>query len=149
MAASKLTVKSIWKDIEQKGCRFYCVGCQKERRVSAPAQVGSPPFFAHIFFTTLFFSLLAWPWMSWKGIFVFTIPVGLVFETFYRLKMRAALICPECSFDPMLYLVDRNKAVQQVELAWRKKFEEKGIPFPDKKNRGKRAAPPSEGHSLD
>jgi hypothetical protein len=148
MAASKSTVKSIWKNIEQKGFRFYCVGCQKERRLSAPAQVGSPQFFAHIVFTTLFFSLFTWPWMSWKGIVVFALPVGLVFETFYRLKMRTALICPECTFDPMLYLVDREKAVRQVEQTWRKKFEEKGIPYPEKKRARVQPVSPLKNTSL-
>ena len=127
------TVKTVWKKIEAQNFKFYCVGCHKERRIAAPSMAGSPQFFLHIALATIFFSLLTWPLLHWKGLMVLLIPVAIVFETIYRLKMRSALICPECTFDPILYLVDREKAVRQVDQAWRKKFEEKGIPYPEKK----------------
>jgi hypothetical protein len=93
--------------------------------------VGSPAFFLHVAIATAFFSLLFWPLMGFKGLFAFVIPVGLVMETVYRLKMRALLECPDCGFDPILYLSDQKKAVRQVEESWRKKYSEKGIPFPE------------------
>ena len=83
--------------------------------------------------------------MGWKGFRVLAVPVGLFFEAFYRLKMRAALVCRECKFDPILYLVDRGKAVQQVELRWREKFEEKGIPYPEKKRARVQPVTPNAG----
>jgi hypothetical protein len=127
------SVKSFIKNIENQGFRFFCVSCKKERRQAPPAKVGSPQFFAHILITTAFFTLLAYPWMHFKGFVAFLIPVGLFFEAMYRLKMRAAMVCPDCSFDPILYLVDRDKAVAQVEETWRKKFEEKGFPYPERR----------------
>ena len=132
MASSK--VNTIWKKIEDSGFRFYCVGCNRERRLAPPAKVGSPKFFGHILLTTAFLTMLAWPIFQFKGMGVFLIPVGIAFEAFYRMKMRSNLVCPDCSFDPILYLVDREKAVLQVENVWRKKFEEKGFPFPDRKS---------------
>ena len=125
-------VSQFLKTIEKQGFRFFCVSCKRERRQAPPSQVGSPQFFAHVLLTTAFFTLLGWPWMGIKGAFAFLIPVGLVMEAVYRLKMRAVLVCPDCQFDPILYLVDRNRAVKQVEEAWRKKFMEKGLPFPEK-----------------
>jgi hypothetical protein len=119
--------KSVFKS------NFYCVGCNRERRLSAPARVGSVRFFTHIAITTAFCTLITWPWLGIKGAAFFLIPVGLGFEMIYRLKMRADLICPDCNFDPTLYLVDPAKAARQVEDTWRKKFEEKGIPYPETK----------------
>jgi hypothetical protein len=130
------SVKTFIKNIEEQGFRFYCVSCKRERRQSPPAKVGSPLFYGHILLTTAFFSLLTWPWMHWKGLFAFLIPVGLVLEAVYRLKMRAAMVCPDCNFDPILFLVNREKAIAQVEETWRKKFEEKGFPYPEKRRSG-------------
>ena len=112
---------------------FYCVGCNRERRLSAPTRVGSLRFFFHIAITTAFCTLLSWHWLGLKGAGFFLIPVGLAFEAIYRLKMRSDLICPDCRFDPTLYLVDPDKAVRQVEETWKKKFEEKGLPYPETK----------------
>jgi hypothetical protein len=133
MQSSHHSIQSFWKKIEAAGFKFYCVSCSKERRVSPPAKIGSLKFFGHILISTAFATLLTWHWLNWKGFVFFAIPVGLVFETVYRLKMRATLVCPDCSFDPILYLVNRDQAVAQVEQAWRKKFEEKGLPYPEKK----------------
>lgn len=122
-----------WLDkIESQGFRFFCVSCRRERRQVPPSKVGSPKFFIQIFLATAFFTLLFWPLMGAKGFFAFLIPVGATLEAVYRLKMRAAMVCPDCKFDPILYLVDRSKAVHQVEEAWRKRFLDKGLPFPEK-----------------
>ena len=141
-------VSSIWKKIENAGFRFYCVGCNRERRLAPPAKVGSLKFNAHILITTLFFSMITFPIFHFKGPLFFLIPVGLVFEAVYRIKMRSSLVCPDCSFDPILYLVDREKATRQVEEVWRKKFEEKGFPYPEQKRKPhqgvKAPAPPTQ-----
>jgi hypothetical protein len=129
----ELSIKTIWKKIEDQGFRFFCVGCNQERRLAPPSAVGSPKFFAHILISTAFLSTLTYPWLHWKGLYAFLIPVGLVFEMIYRMKMRASLVCPACSFDPMLYMVNRDKAVRQVEETWRKKFADHGIPYPELK----------------
>jgi hypothetical protein len=126
----KSEVEPIIRNLGKPGFKFFCVSCKRERRQAPPARVGSPRFFFHVAISTAFFSLLSWPWMGVKGVFAFLIPVGLVMEIVYRLKMRAALVCPDCQFDPILYLSDQEKAVKRVEDAWRKKFEQKGIPFP-------------------
>jgi hypothetical protein len=79
--------------------------------------------------TAIFFMLVAWPIFNWKGIVSF-LPIWLVFETVYRMKTRSALLCPHCGFDPILYLSDAPKARAEITAHWRKKFAEKGIPFP-------------------
>ena len=129
------SVQSIWKRIENQGFKFYCVGCNRERRQAPPAKVGSKKFLSHILLTTAFLTVLSFHWLHFRGFYFFIIPVGLVFDALYRMKMRAALVCPDCNFDPILYLVDRDKAVRQVEETWRKKFEERGFPYPEPKKR--------------
>lgn len=130
-----VSAKSLWKKIEKQGFKFYCVGCNRERRQTHPARIGSPKFFGQILITTAFFTTLAYPWLHWKGFFAFVIPVGLVMEGLFRMKMRAALVCPDCGFDPILYIVNRDQAVRQVEETWRKKFAETGNVYPESKKR--------------
>ena len=127
-----MQAKSIWKKIEETGFKFYCVGCNRERRIHPPAKIGSPLFFFQILITSAALTTVSYSWFGLKGFAFFVIPVGIAFETFYRMKMRAALVCPDCEFDPILYLVDRKKAVHQVERVWRKKFDQRGLPYPEK-----------------
>ena len=54
----------------------------------------------------------------------------MCFEGYYRSRVRIALSCPHCGFDPYLYLTDVKRARQEIEAYWRKKFAEKGIPYP-------------------
>lgn len=137
-----MKANTIWKKIERAGFKFYCVGCNRERRIHPPAKIGSPRFFSQILLTTMFLGLVTWPWLGFKGFVFFVIPVGVVFEFFYRMKMRGLLVCPDCEFDPILYLVDRKKAAHQVEQVWRKKFEQKGVPYPDKNPKKPEVPPP-------
>jgi hypothetical protein len=52
------------------------------------------------------------------------------------------LACNHCGFDPYLYLIDVPRAREVVENHWRKKFAEKGIPYPkdQAKDRASQAA---------
>lgn len=126
------TVQSLYKTLERTNFKFYCVSCHKERHLAAPAKVGSKMFYFHVATTSAFIMAILWHWFAWKGIVV-TVPILAAFEILYRLKMRAALACPDCSFDPILYLVDREKAVRQVEDVWMKKFEQRGLPYPERR----------------
>jgi hypothetical protein len=80
--------------------------------------------------TALVFTAATWAWFSWKGIVSF-VPLLAAFEIFYRGRVRAALHCSQCGFDPYLYLTDVKRARAEVESHWRKKFAEKGIPYPE------------------
>ena len=143
-------IQKIYKELARGpklGVKFYCVGCNRERRQSPPALAGSRKFYSHILITTAFISLFFWPIMHWKGLFAFVIPVGLFFEALYRIRMRSALMCPDCGFDPILFLSDRPKALSQVEAAWRKKFLEKNLEYPERTaplRAPKKKTPPSE-----
>lgn len=87
---------------------------------------------AQIGLTSVVFMLATWNWFEWKGIVSF-VPFWAIFEVIYRAKVRAAIVCQECGFDPVAYHVDMPRARSLVDAHWRKKFADKGIPYPEKK----------------
>lgn len=138
---SDLAKRSIWDGKKKRDVwSFYCPLCACTRRVGGRPQPGGFKHIAQILITTAVFMIVTWPWFAWKGVVV-VLPLWAFFEVFYRLRIRAALSCPNCGFDPFLYLRDRRRARQEVERHWRKIFEEKGIPYPE--NPGKISQPRS------
>lgn len=87
--------------------------------------------YGQLVLTSIVFALATSHWFSWKGIVVF-VPLAIVFEIVYRSRARVALNCPHCGFDPYLYLTDIKRAREEIEAHWRRKFAEKGIPYPEK-----------------
>lgn len=75
--------------------------------------------------------VLTFPWFGWKGI-VWGMPVAIAYETYYRLRLRTLLACPECKFDPIYYLINSKRAAQIVAETWKKKYEERGLPIPER-----------------
>jgi glutaredoxin len=75
--------------------------------------------------------IVTWPLFTWKGIVVI-VPFWTIFETVYRARTRAALACPHCGFDPYLFARDIKLAAQEVDTHWRRKFAEKGVPYPER-----------------
>lgn len=142
-----VNLNSIWKKLERTGFRFYCVSCHRERLLAVPARAGSFQFNIHVLVTTAFLMLVTWPLFHFKGVVLF-IPIWAAFEGFYRMKMRSVLVCPDCDFDPVLYMVDRDQAVQKVEDVWRRKFEKMGHPFPERKRNGQLRCKPVSGQAA-
>lgn len=136
-----LSKKSFWKEKYSDLWCFYCPLCKLERRIPYRPQPGGFRHFAQIGLLSIVFTMATYPWLSWKGIVAF-LPFWTVFEVIYRSRVRAALMCPHCGFDACLFLVDRGKARQEVETYWRKKLEEKGIPYPEAKP-APRSQPPT------
>jgi hypothetical protein len=107
---------------------FYCPQCKVPRKVPYKPSP-SLKHYAQVGLTAVVFTMATWNWFTWKGIVAF-LPIWVVFETVYRSKLRAALGCEACGFDPILYLVDVKRARREIEEHWKKKFQEKGIPYP-------------------
>ena len=122
------SLKTLWQENRGDIWSFYCPQCKIPRRVPYRPRPGLKHY-AQIGLTALVFTLLTWNWFSWKGIVAF-IPIWTVFEAIYRSRVRAALSCENCGFDPILYLVDTKRARREIESHWQKKFEERGIPYP-------------------
>jgi hypothetical protein len=93
---------------------------------------GQPIHFAQVGITTLLLAIAVryfYPWIGWKALVSF-VPLWIAFETIYRGRVRAHVTCGKCGFDPVLYLVDVEKTRAAIRDHWRKRFKEKGIPFP-------------------
>jgi hypothetical protein len=107
--------------------------CTAPRRIGMNPKPGQPIHFAQVGITALLIAIAAahfYPWIGWKGLVSF-VPLWIGFETIYRGRVRAQVTCGKCGFDPVLYLVDVEKARSAIQDHWRKRFAEKGIPFPE------------------
>ena len=125
---------------------FLCPLCTTQRRVAYSPRP-TPKHFMQLGLTAAIITMITWPWFGIKGLVSF-LPIWTIFEMIYRTKVRAALYCESCGFDPVLYLVDTKLARTEVETFWRKKFEEKGVPYPEKPKVETPFEPPSSGKLL-
>jgi hypothetical protein len=134
--------KSFWRDRTRRIWSFYCPLCHVPRKIPYQPRPGLTHM-AQIGLTSLILMLAGWNRFEWKGIVVF-LPLWMFFEIAYRTRVRAALACSQCGFDPYLYLIDVQRAREVVENHWRKKFAEKGIPYPEKSNGAQKGAKTSQ-----
>jgi hypothetical protein len=73
------------------------------------------------------------PWMAWKALLSF-IPLWIGFEILYRARVRSIAACQYCGFDPFLYLSDAQRAKQAIQAHLKKRYEEKGLEYPNASN---------------
>jgi hypothetical protein len=123
-------IKSYWQGKSKNHWAFICPVCQSKRRLPMRPRPTDFHYF-QLILTALFVMVLTWNWFTWKGAVSF-FPLWILFEVLYRGQARLSLDCPQCGFDPSLHLIDAQRAKEEMEKYWRKKFAEKGIPFPDK-----------------
>ncbi len=111
-----------WKDPASRPTwRYFCPFCGAPRRL-----VGSGPrvqrrHVVQVALTSAVAASLLWPLLQWRGLFLF-FPFWMVFEVFHRLRVRAQLECPQCGFDPALFLADQQRARLQMRAFWEKKL---------------------------
>ncbi len=128
MDSGQLSV-SYWRDRKNSVWRFLCPICKSDRRLAFQPGFGRRHQVFQILFSASFFTLICWPWFQWKGMVSF-VPIWTVFELIYRSRMRAAVGCPHCGFDPYLFAVDFKRAQNEMDVHWRKKFADRGLPYP-------------------
>lgn len=129
----RIASKSIWKERFTRNFEFYCPMCTTPRRIGMHPKPGQPIHFLQVGLTAFLVALVAreaLPWIEWKGLVSF-LPLWIGFEMVYRARVRAKVACGKCGFDPVLYLVDVEKARVAIQDHWRQRFAEKGIPFPE------------------
>ncbi|OFZ83113.1 MAG: hypothetical protein A3K03_10110 [Bdellovibrionales bacterium RIFOXYD1_FULL_44_7] len=135
--------KAFWKERHPNVWAFFCPFCRAERRLPYNPRPGRLKHYIQVGLTAIVFTCVTWKWFQFKGLVSF-LPFWAIFEIFYRTRVRVALSCPHCGFDPYLYLSDVKKAREEIENYWRKKFVEKGIPYPEKdKTKAATASPDS------
>jgi len=121
---------SYWRDRYEELWCFICPLCKAPRKVPFQPGFGGFRQVSQIIITSMFFTLVSWPWLGWKGI-VSILPFWTGFEVFYRWRTRAVLSCSQCGFDPYLFRIDVKWARREIEAHWRKKFADRGIPYPE------------------
>jgi hypothetical protein len=100
--------------------RCYCAFCKKERYVVIQKHIdGMDILLAALAGVCLTF--VVWQDFDPRGILFCAIGC-LVAEMLVHLRWRLGLVCPHCSFDPILYKKDRKLASERVknQLALRK-----------------------------
>ena len=122
-------LKSFWRERNGALWSFICPLCRVERRLPLGPRPGTLKHFFQIGLLTVVFAILCWSKLSGRGFIAF-IPFWSIFEVLYRWKLRILLPCSQCGFDPYLFSSDVKRAQQEVEHHWRKKFADKGIPYP-------------------
>jgi hypothetical protein len=122
-------LKSIWREPKSRSWSFYCPLCKVSRKMPHHPKPGGPRHFIQVSLTAAVFTIACWSWFSWKGLVAF-VPFWIAFEVAFRMRVRAALVCSQCGFDPFLYLSDEDRARRAIEEHWRRKFAEKGMPYP-------------------
>ncbi len=122
-------LKSLWRDRSRGLWSFLCPLCKAQRKVLMRPRPGGVHFI-QIGLTSVMFTLLFWSVLGWRGVVSF-VPFWTLFEIVYRWRLRAVLPCRQCGFDPYLFLADVDSAKVEIETHWKKKFAEKGIPYPD------------------
>jgi hypothetical protein len=138
--------KVFWKEKGSKPYAFICPLCTSQRKIPYQPKP-TVRHYVQIGLTAACLTLACWPLFGWKGMVSF-VPIWTLFEVLYRGRVRGALHCPHCGFDPYLYMTDVRRARAEVEDHWRKKFAEKGIPYPEKAKDPRPAPPPSSGVLL-
>ena len=122
--------KSIWNPGSRDVYTFFCPHCRAERRLAHHPNPYQLKHLLQVGLTAIVFTILFYSWFTWKGVVSF-IPFWMVFEIYFRIRVRGELFCQACGFDPFLFLTDMQRARREIQDHWRKKFAEKGIPFPE------------------
>lgn len=132
--------KTLWKGRSQILWSFFCPLCKGSRKVPFRSKLAAIQFF-RFGLTAVVFTMVFWNFFHLKGLYsVFLF--WAIFDAAYWWRLRAALPCPQCGFDPYLFLIDEKWAKKEVEAHWRKKFAEKGIPYPERKGAKPLESPP-------
>ena len=122
---------SFWRNQDRDVWAFYCSQCKTQRKVPGRPNPVTVKHLLQVGLTSVVFSMVTWPVFGIKGLVSF-IPLWAMFEVFYRTRFRAQVSCPHCGFDPFLYLSNIKQARVEIENYWRKRFEEKGLPYPER-----------------
>jgi hypothetical protein len=95
---------------------FFCPLCKVHQSTSTIDRI-RPVHHLQIAIFTIAAAWLAFPVFGFSGVALYLI-FWMVFEFFYRLRKRQALVCESCGFDPFLYKQDVHKARSALRQHW-------------------------------
>jgi hypothetical protein len=101
------------KYFERKVKNFYCAFCRSPRTMNMQKHVKSFEI-AISMAGSFLLMLLIFQNLDFRVLVFFALFVSL-FEFFVQLKYRLSMACPQCGFDPLLYMKSKEKACEQVK----------------------------------
>ncbi len=104
---------------------FFCPLCHYHQSTSTISKVRLKHH-AQIAILTAASTLIAFPLFGFSGIALYLV-YWTVFEFFYRLRKRQALVCESCGFDPFLYKQDVVMARKALRQHWEKRIENENL----------------------
>ncbi len=96
---------------------YFCPLCKHPRATRIRPEIGTLRHYAQVALVTAVVTCALFPWLEWKGAVSF-LPLWVIFELFYRSRLRESLKCTQCGFDPVLYIKDVGLARKEVEAFW-------------------------------
>ena len=94
-----------------KNC--YCAFCKTKRRVSQKKHINLRDVF-YCFVLSMLLMFLIWQDFNPRVAVLFALIVGMC-GYFAQLRWRLQMACPQCGFDPIIYLREPKKAVRMVK----------------------------------
>ena len=116
-----VTQRPFFRERADRTFKFYCPACSKKRIIPINPRGSMMIHYFRIALCTAFFTLVTWPLFEFKGVVSF-VPFWMIFETYFRLKLRTLLPCPNCGFDPYLLLQNVDLAKKEVKEHWERKL---------------------------
>ena len=110
--------RSVWQDRSRNAWAFLCPSCGTSRKIPFHPRPGGVAQVGRIALLAMVFTLATWRWFDWKGVVSF-VPFWMVFEIYYRTRVRATLKCNGCGFDPFLYLIDVDRKSTRLNSSHR------------------------------
>ncbi len=104
---------------------FFCPLCKYHQSTSTIHRVGIKHH-AQIGLFTVAVTFASYPIFGLKGLSLYLV-FWMVFEFFYRLRKRQALVCESCGFDPFLYKQDMNLARKKLRAHWETRIQNENL----------------------
>ena len=93
---------------------LYCAFCRIERKTYRKKRVNWKDIVS-IFFISMLLMFIFWQGFNPKVFIIFSVSLLLV-EIFIQIRWRCSVVCPYCSFDPVLYVKDKERASKKVQV---------------------------------
>lgn len=109
---------------------FFCPLCRYHQSTSTIDRM-QLKHHGQIAVFTVAITMASYPIFGLKGLALYLV-FWMVFEFFYRLRKRQALVCESCGFDPFLYKQDVHKARKALRQHWETRITNENL-FPNLK----------------
>ena len=94
--------------------KCYCAFCKHERIINTQKTISAINLLLCAL-VAVAMGFIVWNQFDPKTLIIFA-GILIMSEIFIKIKWRFSMVCPHCSFDPILYLKDHKKAADRVKI---------------------------------